>query len=93
MVKSLVELSLSQATDNITGKESLHKILHPVKKQIKGQPIVCNAVQNPGSPSSAQVKLGREDMVVSHYGTLDIFSSYYIHTYADTQPAAGSSLH
>ena len=60
MVKSLVELSLCQTTENTKRKDTLQKSHHPVEKQIEGKPIVSESVQNPGTPSSAQVKLETE---------------------------------
>lgn len=60
MVESLVEFSLCQTTDNTKRKDTLQKSQHPVEKQIEGKPTVSESVQNPGSPSSAQVKLDTE---------------------------------
>lgn len=74
VVKSLVELSLSNATENAKGKNSGKKIQHPVERQIERQPIVPDSVQDPGSSPGAQVKLGREDIVLSiSAGALEIY--------------------
>lgn len=70
VVESLVKLSLSHTTEKTKGKDFPHRIHHPVKNQIEGQPVVPDAVQNPGSPSSAQVELGREQMAVSDYNSI-----------------------
>lgn len=68
VIESLVEQVLPDTTEKPKGNDVLQRIHHPVKKQIKGKPVVPNSVQNPGSSSSAQVKLGREvvEVVVSH---------------------------
>ncbi len=74
VVKSLVESALPQRTEKVEGKCAPQKIEYPVKKQIKGHPVIPDSVQDPGSPPSAQVKLGREGMAVCQYaGTLAIF--------------------
>lgn len=66
VIKSLVQPTLSKTTENTEGKNCFHTVNHSVEKQIKGHAIVPNSVQNPGSSSSAQVKLGRGHVVVSH---------------------------
>ena len=61
VVKPLVQPSLSQTTQNIKGKDFHKEIQYPIKEQIKWQPVVPNSVENPGSSTSAQVKLEEDD--------------------------------
>lgn len=63
VVESLVESVLSQTIENTKRDDLLRCIHHPVKKQVEGQSVGPNSVQNPRSPSGAQVKLERENMV------------------------------
>lgn len=67
VVKSLVESVLSQTIENTKREDCLCCIHHPVKQQVEGDSVGPNSVQNPSSPSSAQVELGRENMVTSHH--------------------------
>lgn len=57
VVESLVESVLSQTIENTKREDCLRCIQHPVKQQVEGQSVGPNSVQNPRSPSSAQVKL------------------------------------
>lgn len=66
VVKSLVESALSHTVENTKREDRLRCIHHPVKQQVEGQSVGPHSVQNPRSPSSAQVKLEQENMVTSH---------------------------
>lgn len=69
VVKSSVEPSLSQTTVDTKGKNSLEKVKDSVEVQIKGNPILPDSVQDPGSPSSAQVQLktkSKDNMVLKN---------------------------
>ena len=81
VIKFSVEQALSYTAGNARGKDALHRSQHPAKSQIQGQPIVCHSVHNPGSPSSAQVKLEKEDVVIRLYaGMLQIFNNLILIT-------------
>lgn len=73
MIKSLVKLLLCQPTEITGGKNGQQDRSKPAEKHIKGKPIVPNSVQDPGTPSGAQVELWGEEMVVSQNNS----NSYY----------------
>lgn len=55
VIKSAVESSLYDPTDDVEGKKNPHHLNRPVKEHVQGETIVPDTVQDPGPTPSAQV--------------------------------------